>query len=696
MPLKPGKSPKVVSQNISEMVASGHPHEQAVAAALSNARRHPGRKADDARPKDPQAYAYPPKKKLPLDKPTRVSQAIDALSGDEHAPHGQGVDLPPGARPGVVRRIGSAISKLGVNADRKRDLRDKLKPHQQKALVSPTGAPLHGPAQFNEGQWGALSAPAVGNPPRKAQKRRKEQAGLDKEEVAYTDHAPNGDKICRQCAFFRPGGGCDRVKGLISPNGWCELWQSAYPTEVKMYQAPLPAESKKRPRLAWLLGRTLKAGLNVLRGPDGSRIMLSITSNSYKDREDEQMTTPALKEYVDSAWKGARFADEQPFRFWHDDSLPPLGKIVWADMEGPFLIEVAKEARNGFARKVWDFVEAHPDMRWGTSHGFDYPLDAFKDGVYHKIYKFETSLLPLWAAANPYTLSVIAGEKKSMPSASIKDRVLDQIAGKGTARKFRRATQSFKRALDAEGLQHKAYKGFADDHNARIHAHLQKMTSDPELLDKLHNTINEHMASKGLGEAEGSPGQEVEPHEEPDGDEEWSGMVQDDLGDEGPDTVEGPEYREEPMGHEEENEEEEDEDRRGDVPTFRDGKAQPGYQEPYRGGTPMVPGLVNSAITKKPGNFPRPVPHQASTGKSRRDLEGQIQSMSKELHDLRSAMKEVADFVGAFRANGALMPQQASVAGTTVIDNPEMLAAMKALNSNNAEYDDFWHSNVAS
>lgn len=39
MPLKKGKSEKVISQNISEMERSGHPHSQAVAAALSNARR---------------------------------------------------------------------------------------------------------------------------------------------------------------------------------------------------------------------------------------------------------------------------------------------------------------------------------------------------------------------------------------------------------------------------------------------------------------------------------------------------------------------------------------------------------------------------------------------------------------------------------------------------------------------------------
>lgn len=41
MPLQNGSQPWVVSRNIREMIASGFPHRQAVAAALSNADRHP-------------------------------------------------------------------------------------------------------------------------------------------------------------------------------------------------------------------------------------------------------------------------------------------------------------------------------------------------------------------------------------------------------------------------------------------------------------------------------------------------------------------------------------------------------------------------------------------------------------------------------------------------------------------------------
>lgn len=39
MPLSKGRSKKIISKNISEMMAAGHPQKQAVAASLNEARK---------------------------------------------------------------------------------------------------------------------------------------------------------------------------------------------------------------------------------------------------------------------------------------------------------------------------------------------------------------------------------------------------------------------------------------------------------------------------------------------------------------------------------------------------------------------------------------------------------------------------------------------------------------------------------
>jgi hypothetical protein len=57
-------------------------------------------------------------------------------------------------------------------------------------------------------------------------------------------------------------------------------------------------------------------------------------------------------------------------------------------------------------KAVWDALEKST-VPLGASHGFKYPDGAKVDDTYHAIEKFETSVLPLAAAANPYTLAEV-------------------------------------------------------------------------------------------------------------------------------------------------------------------------------------------------------------------------------------------------------------------------------------------------
>lgn len=62
MPLKPGKSQRTISSNISEMVHYGHPQKQAVAAALNMARQAMER---GGKTKNPKVYHGPLKAAIP-------------------------------------------------------------------------------------------------------------------------------------------------------------------------------------------------------------------------------------------------------------------------------------------------------------------------------------------------------------------------------------------------------------------------------------------------------------------------------------------------------------------------------------------------------------------------------------------------------------------------------------------------------
>lgn len=140
----------------------------------------------------------------------------------------------------------------------------------------------------------------------------------------------------------------------------------------------------------------------VFKGQDGLRYIGLITSNAYVDRDGEIVAEDALKAWVNSVWKGGAYRAKNPLLFWHAGQ--PIGDVIWSDMRGAFLIEIAKERRTRFARLIFNLIE-RGTIKWGVSHGFRDKAHDF-DGrwkVYRRIAKKETSILPLAFAANPFT-----------------------------------------------------------------------------------------------------------------------------------------------------------------------------------------------------------------------------------------------------------------------------------------------------
>ena len=51
------------------------------------------------------------------------------------------------------------------------------------------------------------------------------QAKVAQSAVMYRSR-PNGTRKCSGCKFFQAAANtCERVKGEISPNGWCAIWR---------------------------------------------------------------------------------------------------------------------------------------------------------------------------------------------------------------------------------------------------------------------------------------------------------------------------------------------------------------------------------------------------------------------------------------------------------------------------------------
>lgn len=206
------------------------------------------------------------------------------------------------------------------------------------------------------------------------------------------------------------------------------------------------------------LKRGLKPGTSVLKDASGRRYMLVVTSNSYLDREGETIKTEALKSWVDSQWLADDyFHTNNKLLFWHDERVE-LGDIVWADMRGPFLIELARENDTPLARKMFNYREAVPNDKWGASHKFAFLTSQRDDeGTYHKrIYKRETSILPRDVAANAFTLSGV------IPMASKRDEYLNKMLGlENAASLLDEGLDKLVDALTAQGIEHKA-QGEAD------------------------------------------------------------------------------------------------------------------------------------------------------------------------------------------------------------------------------------------
>lgn len=255
---------------------------------------------------------------------------------------------------------------------------------------------------------------------------------------------------------------------VIERDALASDWQPAttqkstdHPHEVKSFIAtPRTDQGFVSKIISWFKS-DLKPGLHVVhKGNDPLRYMFIVTSNSYQDREDETITTSALKAYEDSCFPtdDGQFACDNPLLWWHDDDVP-MGEIVAVNLSGPFLVEVARELPTRVSKVLWDFAEENGDKA-GASHRFGYlEKDRDPDGTFHRIYKQETTYLPERdLAANERTYAGVMSMASAQSDKRL-DEIFEKVAGiKNASAKLHAKSGELEQELAAAGIQHKAQK----------------------------------------------------------------------------------------------------------------------------------------------------------------------------------------------------------------------------------------------
>jgi hypothetical protein len=201
--------------------------------------------------------------------------------------------------------------------------------------------------------------------------------------------------------------------------------------------------SKKKPKEKSVL---------VLKDASGAYRWVSFSSNAYRDRDDEIVSTKALESDVARADADGQYG---PLRWWHVGApLGPgldIGACDFNAMHGRVLIESGTFSDARIAHAV---AKAADQLQ--VSIGFVHPAsDPDEGGVFHHIRRFERSLVPAGRAANPFTKLVV----KEIPDmATLKERweALVNLLGEETAREVAAGAETTQKAADDAGVTYKA------------------------------------------------------------------------------------------------------------------------------------------------------------------------------------------------------------------------------------------------
>lgn len=355
---------------------------------------------------------------------------------------------------------------------------------------------------------------------------------------------------------------CDSKKDPRSPGFWaCYDWEE---TKMRRTKEGRVISRRNFDRLrairdalqeiledARLSFEDVGKSLVIKRGADGRRYLGILSSNPYRDRDEEFVAHAALEAMVDAEWDGETYKGTGKVLFWHEGE--PIADIVWADTEKGFLIEIARERDSPWAHTMFDLIE-RTDIDWGASIGFktrvyDELVNAKGDvveRVYRQLRRVETSVLPRAFAANPFTnvMRFKMGNKKNQlrqlwlirnaPAAAKLEAGLrkgaaetaDALDGQGVERKQRKVVEPPPADGDDDGedtvpldeLKALDVEGLAGSLESMIAELLGDQTPE-DLSDRIVALISENMVDAPAAE-ESDETEDVEMSSDPDEDDD--------------------------------------------------------------------------------------------------------------------------------------------------------------------------------
>jgi 2'-5' RNA ligase len=239
--------------------------------------------------------------------------------------------------------------------------------------------------------------------------------GNQMEIIPLNNSAPNyttakDGRDCGTCAQFK-NEFCTQFNLGVSRLATCDVWQAqGNIEEAEEPVAEAIAEALQgddgrlltRAKLLTSLKNALaddtvtaSKSFAVFKDSNGRYRWITRSSNSFRDRDGEIVSTKAL---ADDVARADADGDYGPLRFWHMPGVD-VGDCDFNWLRGRTLLESGTFRNEQVAEKVAANADGYQ-----ISIGFKHPPDnPDKAGVYHQIRRFERSLVPAGRAANPFT-----------------------------------------------------------------------------------------------------------------------------------------------------------------------------------------------------------------------------------------------------------------------------------------------------